>query len=60
MREALIQIRAGSETALDEAFDRVTSVRRSGNPSEPVAVLHPGHQLVEPSRVAFHRSRICS
>jgi predicted transcriptional regulator len=28
MREALIQIRADSETALDEAFDRATSVKR--------------------------------
>lgn len=39
MREALIQIRADSETALDEAFDRATSAMRSGNPSEPVAVF---------------------
>ena len=37
MREALIQIRADSEAALDEAFVRATNAMRSGNSSEPVA-----------------------
>ncbi len=39
MREALIQIRADSEAALDEAFARATNAMRSGNSSEPVAVF---------------------
>lgn len=34
MREPSIQIRADSEAALDEAFDRATSAIRSDNPSE--------------------------
>ncbi|MFK3689803.1 transcriptional regulator [Agrobacterium tumefaciens] len=39
MREALIQIRADSEAALNEVFERATNAMRSGNPSEPVAVF---------------------
>ena len=39
MREALIQIRADSEAALNEIFERATNAMRSGNPSEPVAVF---------------------
>lgn len=39
MREALIQVRADSEAALDEVFERATNAMRSGNPSEPVAVF---------------------
>ena len=39
MKEALIQIRADSEAALDEAFDRAASATRSGKPSDPVAVF---------------------
>ena len=39
MREALIKIRADSEAALDEAFVRATNAMRSGNSSEPVAVI---------------------
>jgi len=39
MREALIQIRADSEVALDEAFERAAGAMRSGNPVDPVAVF---------------------
>ncbi|QXC52639.1 transcriptional regulator (plasmid) [Agrobacterium salinitolerans] len=39
MREAWIQIRADSEAALDEVFERATNAMRSGNPSEPEAVF---------------------
>lgn len=39
MREALIQIRADCEAALDEAFIRVTNAMRSRNSYEPVAVF---------------------
>jgi predicted transcriptional regulator len=39
MKEALIQIRADSEVALDEAFERAAGVMRSGSPADPVAVF---------------------
>lgn len=39
MRKALIQIRADSEAALDDAFVKATNAMRSGNSSEPVAVF---------------------
>lgn len=45
MREALIQTRADSEVALDEAFERAAGAMRSGNPADPVAVF------------TFHRRR---
>ena len=39
MKEALIQIRADSEVALDEAFERAAGAMRSGNPADPIAVF---------------------
>jgi predicted transcriptional regulator len=39
MREALIQFRADSEVALDEALERAVGAMRSGNPVDPVAVF---------------------
>ncbi|MGP4668742.1 HVO_A0114 family putative DNA-binding protein [Agrobacterium pusense] len=39
MKEAFIQIRAASDAALNEVFERATNAMHSGNPSEPVAVF---------------------